>query len=629
MRLLLRLIAIALCVSVLAVPGQAQEFTAPGRVVAFGDVHGAYDDWVALLRELGVIDNQNNWSGGNAHLVSVGDLIDRGPGSRQVVELLMQLEQQAQAAGGAVHLTLGNHEVMVLTGDLRYVSPQEFASFADMETAAEREALFAEYRRFNPDVDASALRAEFDRKVPPGFIGLKKAYAPDGHLGKWLIRQPLVVKVNDKAYMHGGIASANSTETIGSLNEKAASDLKGYLDALEALEAAGVMPRFVPFHERLDFLNARAEEFAAANPKERAEWFTPLQVLFDAQEYFLFGQDSPNWYRGSSLCHPYSEAFNTERFLKKVGASQLVVGHTPTSGDVVQRMGGRVIRLDTGMLKSVYKGRASALVSAGGETWVHYLGTGRAEPRAEQRSLSQSTASMSDGALEAFMERGEIVNVQDIGTGITKPKRVTLSANGEQRDAVFKYEDTNPGIESRSSYNRRRNDKSDRFIYDVAAYKLDRMLDLQLVPVSVLRKVRGDEGALGDWLTGTINERDRMEDEVPFNSYCKKNEQYRLRFIFDILIYNEDRNLTNILWTKDDFMMRFIDHTLAFRTRDDRPKQYRKVPILLSDLFAEQLQALNEENLTTQLGPYLHPKQIEAIVERRDLIFKEAQRTGE
>ncbi len=75
------------------------------------------------------------------------------------------------------------------------------------------------------------------------------------------------------------------------------------------------------------------------------------------------------------MCHPFAESFNTERFLKRVGAKQLVMGHTPTKGNVMERMDGLAIRLDTGMLKSVYKGRASALVSGNGADYVHYLGS--------------------------------------------------------------------------------------------------------------------------------------------------------------------------------------------------------------------------------------------------------------
>ena len=140
----------------------AYEVKTSERVVAFADVHGAYDDWVALLKEVGVVDDKLNWSGGKTHLVSVGDLIDRGPGSRQVVELLKKLDAQADAAGGAVHMTLGNHEVMVMTGELRYVSAAEFAAFADDETDADREAFYAEYRRFNTGGDEATVRATFD-----------------------------------------------------------------------------------------------------------------------------------------------------------------------------------------------------------------------------------------------------------------------------------------------------------------------------------------------------------------------------------------------------------------------------------------------------------------------------------
>ncbi len=599
------------------------------RVVAFADVHGAFDDWVALLRELGVVNAQLDWSGGRTHLVSLGDLIDRGPGSRKVVELLMKLDEQADRAGGAVHLALGNHEVMVMTGDLRYVSRVEFAAFAADETQVDRDALFADYRRFNPGGEDAQVRETFDQQYPPGFVALRRAFSQDGKIGQWLLQQPLVLKVNDKVYMHGGIASSVSEETLDTLNRKVRGELKEFLDSMDALRAAGVMPLHVGYHDRLQFLNARAEEYAAANPKSRADWFDPLQKVFEAQQSFVFSDDSPNWYRGTALCHPYAESFNTERFLKRVGAKQLVMGHTPTRGDVMVRMNGLAIRLDTGMLKSVYKGRAAALVSEGGNDYVHYLGSKeRAQPVRENRSLAQSLSGMSDAELEDFMASAEIVSVEDIGTGITKPKRIRQRRDGFTNDAVFKHEDTHPGIESRSRYISRRNKDSDRYVYDVAAYKLDRMLGWEMVPTAVLGTVEGEKGALSDWVENAINERDRLEEEIPFEGYCKQAEQYRLRFVFDILIHNDDRNLTNILWTRDDFMMRFIDHSLAFRVVEKRPKQYRKVTLTVSDLLRSRLQSLNEAQLSAELSPYLHPKQIEAILGRRDLILREAKGTG-
>ena len=621
-------LVVVLC-SAVATAANNYEIDTSSRVVAFGDVHGAFDDWTQMLQEVGVVDAQLNWAGGNTHLVSLGDLIDRGPGSRKVVELLMKLDAQAEQAGGAVHLVLGNHEVMVMTGDLRYVSAAEFAAFAGDETAAEREQLFADYRRFNPGGDDADVRRVFNDQYPAGFLALREAFAQDGAIGSWLLQQPFVIRVNDKVYMHGGIASDVSEDSLKDLNGKLQGELREFLDSMDTLRAAGVMPWHVSYNDRLGFLNARAEEFVAANPKKQADWFPALQQVFEAQKAFVFSEDSPNWYRGTAMCHPYSESFNTERFLKRVGAKQLVMGHTPTRGDVHVRMDGLAIRLDTGMLKSVYKGRASALVSQGGTDYVHYLGsTAKAMPVPETRSLSQQLSGMDDATLEEFMRTAPIVKIEKLDTGITNPKRVTQSRDGVSNDAVFKYEDTHADLQNKDKYIARRYNDSDRYVYDVAAYKVDRMLDWQLVPTAVIAEVEGDEGALSDWVENAINERDRVAQEIPFTGYCKQYEQYRMRFVFDVLIYNEDRNLTNILWTKNDFMMKFIDHSLAFRSTEKRPKQYAKVPLQVSDLLRGRLQSLNQDELTQQLSPYLHPRQIEAILARRDLILKEAVGTS-
>ncbi len=617
------------CLVILATPlavsqTVAYEVDTQSRVVAFADVHGAFEDWTAMLKELGLINEQLDWSGGDTHMVSLGDLVDRGPHSRKVVELMMKLDAQAEKAGGAVHLTLGNHEVMLMTGDLRYVSSEEFAAFAEDESETEREQLFADYLRFNPDREQAALRAEFEERYPRGFIALRKAFSQGGEIGDWLLQQPFVIRINDRVYMHGGIDKDGAQENIDDLNRRLKGELKTFLDNMDNLRAAGVMPWYVSYHDRLGFLNARAEEHLAANPRQAAPWFTPMKEVFEAQQAFVFSDDSPNWYRGTALCHPYSESFNTERFLKRVGAKQLVMGHTPTRGEVQARMDGLAIRLDTGMLKSVYKGRASALVIEGKDSHVHYLGESTPyQPEPERRSLSMELSQMDDETLEDFMLNAEVVSVEEIGTGVTNPWRVEQKQGDRYNLAAFKYEDTHIDLQFKKKYIMSRYNDSDRYIYDVAAYKLDRMLDLQLVPVAIEREINDTRGALSDWIENSINERDREEQGVPFTSYCDKWEQYRVRFMFDILIFNEDRNLTNILWTKDDFMMKFIDHTRAFRSTTKRPYQYRKVKVELSDLARERLKALNMDNLSLELSPYLHERQIEGMLARRDLLLRE------
>jgi hypothetical protein len=618
-----------LCLLAVATPLTAGpiETDTDARVVAFGDVHGAYDEITALLSEVGVIDAQNNWAGGKTHLVSLGDLVDRGSGSREVVELLMKLEGQAAAAGGAVHVVLGNHEVMVMTGDLRYVSRPEFAAFAGDESPAEREALFQGWLAEQGAMEEAAARAAFEDKFPPGFIGLQKAYAPDGTLGNWLKSLPLAIRINDRLYMHGGASSAIAETPLKQINEDNQAELLKYLGLVEKLRAEGVLARHVDFWNRRAHLNSKAEAVLAEDPKARPAWFEDFLALMELENAFLFTPDSPVWYRGSAYCHPYAESFNTGRILKRTGTRQLVIGHTPNPQGAISRLEGQVLRLDTGMLKSVYRGVPTALIAEGGQSWLHYLGgETRAEPLVFARSISQELWKQSDEELETLLRTGEIIEIKDIGTGVTKPKRLTLRHGDGQEYAVFKYEDTDPGMETRARFQRRYND-SDRYQYDPAAYRLDRMIDLQMVPVSVIRTVEGQEGNVGAWIPNAINERDRAEMEVPFQSHCAKDEQYRLRFIFDVLIYNEDRNLTNIIWTKKDFMLRFIDHSLAFRSSERRPKQYRKIELRLSDLTARKLEALNEATLKAELSDWLHPRQIEAILGRRDLILKEALRT--
>ena len=109
---------------------QTRPWTGVGRIIAVGDVHGDYEQFTAVLASAGLIDGNGNWTGGKTHLVQTGDVVDRGPDSRAVMDLLMKLEKQAAAAGGAVHALIGNHEAMNVYGDLRYVSPGEFASYA-------------------------------------------------------------------------------------------------------------------------------------------------------------------------------------------------------------------------------------------------------------------------------------------------------------------------------------------------------------------------------------------------------------------------------------------------------------------------------------------------------------------
>ena len=94
-----------------------------------GDVHGDFPQLIGVLRAAGVIDKKNKWSGGKTHLVQTGDVLDRGPDARKLLDFLITLEKQARSAGGAVHCLIGNHEAMNL-------NPAHTSSFLFLRTAS-------------------------------------------------------------------------------------------------------------------------------------------------------------------------------------------------------------------------------------------------------------------------------------------------------------------------------------------------------------------------------------------------------------------------------------------------------------------------------------------------------------
>ena len=182
--------------STAAAPKAKDPFVFEGveRIVAVADVHGDVEAFKDVLRLAGLIDAKDHWIGGKTHLVQTGDVPDRGDHTRDAFELLMRLETEARKAGGRVHALLGNHELMNMRGDLRYVTPGELASFADQA----------------PTADAPAESR--------GLHGHTAAYAADGRYGRWLRTHPAVIRVNDTLFLHGGLAPTVPGTTLEAVN---------------------------------------------------------------------------------------------------------------------------------------------------------------------------------------------------------------------------------------------------------------------------------------------------------------------------------------------------------------------------------------------------------------------------
>src|SRR5258708_39826889 len=176
--------------AVLAWAGPAKAPAEPREsIVAIGDVHNAFDDFVAILRHTGLIDKQNHWTGSKTTFVQVGDLLDRGPKPREVMDLMMALEKEAAQAGGRVVSLLGNHELMNIMGDLRYVIPANYGSFADSNSEQRQKAAYEEYVNWRGR-HASLLaelpqpmeltETEWMARHPPGFFEQREPLSPKG-----------------------------------------------------------------------------------------------------------------------------------------------------------------------------------------------------------------------------------------------------------------------------------------------------------------------------------------------------------------------------------------------------------------------------------------------------------------
>src|SRR6266850_1784110 len=178
------------------------------RVVAIGDIHGDFDAFVGILQRAQLVDTSRKWSGRNTTLVQTGDLLDRGPKTRAVMDLLMSLQKDAARQGGRVIVLMGNHEAMNIFGDFRYVTNNDYISFEDDR---------ADTRKRKPDTTQT-----------PGFLERCEALGPNGKYGKWLRSLPAIARVNDSIFLHGGLKPEFSTWKVEQINDAVSNELKAF-----------------------------------------------------------------------------------------------------------------------------------------------------------------------------------------------------------------------------------------------------------------------------------------------------------------------------------------------------------------------------------------------------------------
>ncbi len=583
------------------------------RVVAIGDVHGAYDEFVAILQESDLVDNELRWIGGRTHLVMLGDIADRGPRPHDCFDLVIRLQKEADAAGGQLHFLLGNHEIMNLVGDLRYVADEDLASYAGPVDEADRER---EIRRQKRYAVAKNRDPRHHRRIrtsfPDGYFARHHAFSPTGRYGRWLLEQQVLIEIDGVVYVHGGLPPGLLDFEPDDINPTILGNLMAYLKAESYLVETGALPPEMAWNKRLAL--ARRLSLRSESQREVAAARTMVELSGD----WPFAQDGPLWYRGTALNPAETEEDVVTRVLAHLGATTVVVGHTPThTGLISTRFRGAVIRADTGMLTAHYGGRPSALELRDNLLFERYPGSPSAPLKAQQWELTASRFT-DDAEIEAFLTTARVASIDELGSGSTRPMRVALADNGRRSRAIFKTIDIKRSAGSDESIQPR----PESYSYEVAAYRIDRLLGLGMVPPTVLRTIDDAEGSLQVYVEGAINEVNRAQEDLqPPDEDAFERQLARVR-VFDWLILNPDRPDDNLLFTTTDWRVHLIDQGQAFVEPVHGRRVARSHVPGMDDELKARIDSVDDDDLIAAVEGLLEQTELDALLAR----FKKAKR---
>jgi hypothetical protein len=226
--------------------------------------------------------------------------------------------------------------------------------------------------------------------------------------------------------------------------------------------------------------------------------------------------------------------------------------------------------------------------------------------------------------IENLLKNAEVIRAQEIGEGVTRPYRLFLMCKSGEMSGCWK----NPKGMSQGYL--------EGWQYEIAAYEMDKLLGLNMIPPTVEREFEGKRGSFQCWITGGMSDLDRSDDgiEIPKAKIPNWNKRKYLQRAFDSLIGNEDRTQQNIRYT-DDWRMILIDHSRGFRSS---PKytdhlmygtagiKEQKLIRMLPRAFVEKVKALDYEQIYQAAGPYLTEKEIDSILKRKHLLLEEIQK---
>ena len=228
------------------------------------------------------------------------------------------------------------------------------------------------------------------------------------------------------------------------------------------------------------------------------------------------------------------------------------------------------------------------------------------------------SSALSPEAMEAFLLKARVSNMRDAGSGVTNSRRATLSDGQLTHDAHIQTVDVAQQV-FEAGRNTELNFK-DTYRYNIAGYRVAKLIGLTTVPMSVERAVEGKIAAVTWWVDDVqMDEKERMKTKSQGPDPVRTSKQIQIMRVWDELIQNRDRNQGNILWTHD-WTLWLIDHTRAFRLNTNllKPEQLSRC----DRGFLERLRAVTPESLAQAVGNSLTKQEQEALLARRDKIIK-------
>ncbi len=351
------------------------------RVVAIGDIHGAFNGVREILRKVELIDQKDRWVGGDAILVQTGDFLDRGPGATKVARLLMKLQEQAPKDGGEVIVLLGNHEILNLLGDLRdvtkYILRNHIDNHSEKRLTVSCNRYASHFRRLHQlKREKPPKRRELiERCFVEQQLGLQEylqEIGPTGTIGRWMRRLPTAARVGGTVFVHGGLNSEFAGWSLEDINREVRREIRSFDRLRQYLVDEGwILPT-----TSLTEIAALARQLAEAMNETSSlrSLSAEIRHVAELSSWLTVREDGPMWFRGYARWSDEEGIARMPSILESLRAERVVVGHTPQQPfEIRHRFDSRVFLIDTGMLTSFYKGHPSALEIQNGSFTAFYL----------------------------------------------------------------------------------------------------------------------------------------------------------------------------------------------------------------------------------------------------------------